>query len=149
MAIIAAHQICLVFEQKKEWMYKILILSVILSVIFFLHRLRKTNSGQLSKIDYVLSITDVNAFVYDGDATFNVFRKDIDYFWFSTRPNGVLAAYQKISRYKYDVLDSIGKFKPKVISTKYIENLGDDRIVNHYSQSSEFHDLFIRKDRQN
>jgi hypothetical protein len=48
--------------------------------------------------------------------------------------------------YKYDIYEIIDRVKPKVISNYYIQNMDDPRIKNHYEQSRQYADLFIRID---
>ena len=106
------------------------------------------NDRQLKKIQYVLSHTKPDDFVYDGDIQFNVFRKDLDFFWFSVSPHvGQLSTYKKWKGYEYDIYQLIEQKKPKIISTYTIsKNLSDPRIVSFYIQSEEYPDLYIRKD---
>ena len=85
-----------------------------------------------------------NDLVYDGDARFNVFRKDIDYFWYNVGENHFLATYQTLRKYHYDVYELIDRKKPKVISSFAIANLDDPRIRDHYSKSDRYDDLFLR-----
>ncbi len=99
---------------------------------------------QLQKIQYVLDNTAPNDLVYDGDARFNVFRNDIDYFWYNVGENHFLATYQTLRKYHYDVYELIDKKKPKLISSFAISNLEDPRIKRHYSKSERYDDLFIR-----
>ena len=101
---------------------------------------------QLAKIEYVLSITDENDKVYDGNVIFNVFRDDIDYFWFCMGDTSCLDVYKKVTGYKYNVYDSIVAKKPKVISTYKISNINDARIKNNYKVSERYPDLLIRVD---
>ena len=53
------------------------------------------NKYQLEKIDYVLSITDTNDLVYDGDIQFNLFRKDLDFLVFNKRKDGWISNLSK------------------------------------------------------
>jgi 4-amino-4-deoxy-L-arabinose transferase-like glycosyltransferase len=147
IAATAASAIYLLLEKKQRWMLPILLLVVTAQGFSLLKR--ANNYAQLKTIDYVLSVTNKNDRVYDGDAIFNLFRKDIDFFWYSLRPNvGGLAAYKRMTEYKYDIYESIDKFKPKVISSYEIENMQDKRITEHYTESSRYKGLFIRTDRQ-
>lgn len=100
--------------------------------------------AQLEKINYVLSITDEDDKVYDGDIKFNLYRDDIDYFWYCLKPKRCLDVYKGIADYKYDIYELISIQKPKVISTFNIENLSDDRIKNYYRTSKKYNDLMIR-----
>lgn len=103
-----------------------------------------TQSLQLNKIDFVLSRTQTNDYVYDADVSFNVFRKDLDYFWFSVKPYRALDTYrQTVGPYNYDPYQLIDRYKPKVISRETISNIEEPRIKDFYTQSV-YHDLFIR-----
>jgi hypothetical protein len=99
---------------------------------------------QVEKIEYVLSITRPNDCVYDAWNQFNVFRPDIDFFWFSVEPNRGLDTYRMLRPYAYDVYARIDAMKPKVIATRGIENLADPRIARHYVRSERYEDLMIR-----
>lgn len=105
----------------------------------------ETNAGQLQKIEYVRSMTKPSDLVYDGDANFNLFRKDMDYFWFSVRPKkGVLSAYQSLRPYPYDPYVLIAKREPRLISDSFLK-MKDPVIVENYIRSEHYRDLWIRK----
>lgn len=106
----------------------------------------ETQSKQLDKISYVLSSTDENDKVYDGDININLYRDDIDYFWFCVGPDDCLDAYREIAGYEYNIYELISEHKPKVISTFAIDDLNDDRIKNHYTKSPRYDDILIRTD---
>lgn len=106
----------------------------------------KHQRAQLAKIEYVLSITDQDDKVYDGEVAFNVFRDDIDYFWFCMDYPSCLVAYKKITDHKYNIYDLIAAKKPKVISTHGISSFNDIRIKNKYRVSDKYPDLYIRVD---
>ena len=105
-----------------------------------------TNWGHLKEIDYVLRIAAPSDTVYDGNAAFNVFREDIDYFWFCVSPDEGLGTYQMLREYQYDVYDLIERKKPKVVSTYEIANLNDARIRGHYVKSPIYPWLLLRRD---
>ncbi|SMD37749.1 Dolichyl-phosphate-mannose-protein mannosyltransferase [Reichenbachiella faecimaris] len=103
------------------------------------------NQPQLEKIEWVLNQTDPSDYVYDGDIYFNLYRKDIDYFWFSTEPGrGGLGTYQSLRPYTYNIYDAIRKYQPKVISDTFVENLENDVIRNNYIQTTQYPELYIR-----
>lgn len=99
--------------------------------------------AQLDKVEYVLSITEEGDKVYDGDSLFNLYRDDIDYFWFC---HPCVSAYKKISDYRYDIYELIAYEKPKVISNTGIHNFDDVRIKNRYKVSDRYPDLYLRVD---
>jgi hypothetical protein len=77
IAAVSAYAIHSIFKNNKNLLAFVLILSVALPSYYLLALTRYTNTIQLKKIDYVLSITDTEDFVYDGNIQFNVFREDI------------------------------------------------------------------------
>lgn len=104
----------------------------------------KSNDQQLAKIEYVLAETGPEDRVYDGDAQFNIFRKDIDYFWFSVKPKtGNLTAYRLMREYSYDPYQSISEKQPKVISDSFIR-MKEPAVAEHYTRSPLFKDIYIR-----
>lgn len=147
VAIISAGAIHAIFERKPGLMLLVLFFAVVVPTIFLLIRAGETNKSQLQTVKYVLSITDEDDFVYDGNSFFNVFRKDIDFFWFSLRPRiGGLDTYKTMADYKYDIYESIEKYRPKVISNYQIENMEDYSIAEHYKESEQHKGLFVRID---
>ncbi len=112
----------------------------------FFNMNNRDQRAQLDKIEYVLSITEEGDKVYDGKVLFNVFREDIDYFWFCVSYPYCLDTYKKISDYDYDIYDLIATQKPKVISKTGIDNIRDFRVMNEYRVSFRYPDLYIRVD---
>lgn len=145
MAIIAANTVVELFAKRTKWLVAVLMLSTLPPALFLLNRLKENNAAQIKKINYVLSITGPQDFVYDGKAAFNLFRRDIDYFWFSVRPDKALATYQTMTEYNYDIYELIEKFRPKIISDCQIQNIRHEAVASDYIQSDKFENLFIRK----
>ena len=113
----------------------------------------------MDKIDYVLSVTNKNDRVYDGDAQFNIFRKDLDFFWFSIcnrnwrtlhlkegeKPQNLgLGTFQTIEDHPYNIYELINSKTPLVISNYCIDNMEDERIREDYRQSEIFKDIYLR-----
>lgn len=100
------------------------------------------------KINFVLNNTPKGSSVYDGKSFFNLFRHDVDFFWFEARMNhdksDLIPIYEKMTGNKYDVLAAVEKHMPSIISNYYV-NLNNQIIVNSYGQSEEFNDFLIRK----
>jgi 4-amino-4-deoxy-L-arabinose transferase-like glycosyltransferase len=145
IAAISAYAMHSIFQKNKNVLALLVVLSISYSAHYLVTKTSNANGGQLRKIDYVLSTADTEDFVYDGDIQFNVFREDIDFFWFSVKPGtDALATYQTMTRYDYNIYELIDKFKPKVISNYYIKNMNDERIAKHYVQSDLYEDLYIR-----
>lgn len=111
-------------------------------------------SEQIEKINYVLSKTDRNDYVLDseiGFKGFNLFRKDIDFFWLGVL--SILPTYNKIKPYKYNVFKLIQEKKPAAIGKLSITKIpkeGIDKnyefvIKEYYKVSEKYDDLFLRK----
>lgn len=145
VAIMAANAINSIFQKNTKMFLVVLIMSIVLpSYVLLCRTVKPSNRKQLEKINYVLSVTDKEDYVYDGDILFNVFRKDIDFFWLSVRPKYHMATYKTITQYDYDIYELIDKHKPRIISNYYISNMEDRRISRHYVQSDIYEDLYIR-----
>lgn len=143
-AIYAAHGLIRVLGRRPAILSGLLAATAIVPVIVEIHPGDMTNWGNLDRIAYVLKMTGPSESVYDGDAVFNVFRKDVDYFWYSLGRNQMLATYRALRRYDFDLYARIETMKPKIISTWKIENLDDARIRDHYTKSDRYPALWIR-----
>jgi hypothetical protein len=104
-----------------------------------------TNTHQVEKMEYVISNTNRSDYVYDGDIQFNIFRKDIDFFWYSVGPNTGLETYESLYAYDYNIYELIDRFKPKIISNYYIDNMNHEIIKKQYHPSDKYEDIFVRK----
>jgi hypothetical protein len=135
MAIIAATVLGML-EQSNRGVFLAVVLCVFLlparMVYFTIHD--GTHERQMEKIDYVLQHTTPEDRVYDGLVDFNVFRKDLDYFWITVEPDReYLRTYRQLAPYEYDVTALIDRYKPKIISSAGIPDMEDPRIADHYS----------------
>lgn len=110
----------------------------------YLLHVRGGNDTQLGRIKYVLARSGPNDYVYDGVPQFNLFRKDLDFFWFSVQPGGALDKYRSFRPYTYDVLELIERYRPAVISSNDIPDMWDPRIRDHYVRSH-YQGLLIRR----
>jgi len=100
-------------------------------------------------IEYVVSVTEPEDFVYDGNFDFNIFRKDLDYLWYGVEDT--IPAYVNTADYYYNVYDLIEKKKPKVISDAGID-LSDPRIAgayepaNHPDAAESGYKIYVRRE---
>lgn len=151
VGIIAAYAITTIFSGSRLFRL-ILLLGAIYVPMSTMHNNGFFNSDnsslprQLDRIEYVLSVTEEGDRVYDGNVVFNVFREDIDYFWFCTQPTMCLDTYRKLTGYEYDIYELIAEKKPKVISSYQIDDMSDSRIADFYVESQEYEGLYIRVD---
>ncbi len=146
VSLIAAETSILLMRRFKEVPVLCLLgLSVLYPAFLVYDEAHKTNREQFAKIEYVLSVTAATDLVYDGDANFNLFRKDMDYFWFSVKPKkGVLAAYQTLRPYEYDPYLLIQSRQPKLISDSFLSTK-NPIIRDGYTRSEKYKDFWIRK----
>ena len=107
--------------------------------------LEPTNRAQLAEIAYVLNVTDEDDYVYDGNITFNLFRRDVDFVWYlAGSPYKAVQTLAALRGYDYDVLRAIERYRPAVISTFGISDLTDPRIARHYAPSARYPHLYLR-----
>ena len=112
---------------------------------FFFIDSRPQNADQLNRIDLVLELSDESERVHDAGCHFNLYRRGLDYFWFSTGPyGGGLQRYQERNEYSYDIYALIEDHRPVVISRSGIPNLSDPRIKRCYKATPEYPDLLVR-----
>jgi 4-amino-4-deoxy-L-arabinose transferase-like glycosyltransferase len=79
--------------------------------------LGRSNRGQLAKIQYVLDRTQRGDRMHDDWRDFNLFRPDMHYFWFMTRPGVRLYNGLTGGRYAdYDVCRLLADVKPRFVS---------------------------------
>jgi hypothetical protein len=98
---------------------RIILLIVFIPFIILASMIFISNHSQLEKIDYVLKNSKNSDYVYDGNIDFNIFRKDVHYFWYRLKKNADFNAYNKITGNRfsdYNIYDLILKKKPKIIS---------------------------------
>ncbi|MFC2154981.1 ArnT family glycosyltransferase [Acidobacteriota bacterium] len=114
-----------VLSWKSRWTVKkkrnalaivTLIPFLILTAMIFL-----SNRSQVEKIKFVLNHTKGSEEVYDGDIQFNLFRKDLHYFWYGLKKNKEFTTYKKFSgsniKYAdYNIYRLIREKKPAFIS---------------------------------
>jgi len=148
VGIISSYALHSIFKDKLSKLIVLLGAIYIPMAIIHDHGLFKRKNieqlSQLNKIEYVLSITKQDDKAYDGNMKFNLFRDDIDYFWYCVGKNHCLDSYKTITDYDYDIYELISTNKPRVISTFGIDNLDDKRIKDYYKTSERYQDLLIR-----
>ena len=144
VALLAGHGMLKLLRRRRRLLFILLVCSAVMPAVVEAACQSGINFSHLKRIGYVLDVTAPGDAVYDGDAQFNVFRRDIDYFWFSLSEHGALRSYQDLRPYEYDVYERIARMKPKVISSHEIDNLADPRIQEHYTPSEQYDGLLVR-----
>lgn len=106
----------------------------------------QNNRKQLARIEYVMEHTQASDYVYDGNIKFNLFRKDLDFFWYSVKKGKLLDKYKRLTGYRYDIYEIIDKYEPKIISNHGIDNMSHPAIQNHYRRDPVYDRLYLRVD---
>jgi hypothetical protein len=99
----------------------------------------------LDKLAYVLDTTHPDEPIYDGSNQFNIFRNDLDFFWYGGDTHSDLRryeTYQKLRPYSYDIYDLIDKKKPKIISHYFISTTEKPWILWRYKKNDRFNDIY-------
>jgi hypothetical protein len=120
-----------------------LITAFAISSVYYAHSMKRSNSFQLSRIDYVTKNTTSADYIYDGNIKFNLYRKDMDYMWFGIG-NGPLEKYSQVTGYTYDIYALIEKYHPQIISDYKIPNMKHPAIRDHYKKSKVYKHLYVR-----
>jgi hypothetical protein len=90
---------------------------------------KSPNTPQIERIRYALSITDKTDRVHDPDKYFNLFREDIDYFWFHITVKGLC--------------DRIEKDRPVIIADRRLDP-DCPYIKRDYRRSQKYGGMYIR-----
>ncbi len=101
---------------------------------------------QFEKAGFVLANSKASDFVYDGYNTFNVYRPDLHYFWFSLGENRCFGTYNRITDNKYgdyDIYELIKLKKPRFISDFELD-ISEGGLDELYSKTR-FDGLYMRK----
>ena len=95
----------------------------------------------------MLQNSDETDLVYDGKPEFNLFRRDLHYFWFLVGRGKFIKNYHKITKGKfidYDTCFLIKLKRPKFISDFNIDMI-DCELFKYYEKTI-YENLYIRKD---
>ena len=145
VALVAAQVLKSLFSSER-WKYGAYALVVVslCGTGYAMAREWEDNTSQLKRVQYVLDHTTPNDLVYDGDAEFNIFRHDLDYFWFSVKPEtGVLSSYRILRPYEYEPYRLIREKKPKIISNSFLYMKHPD-IAEWYTKAKDVKDIYVR-----
>lgn len=129
----------------KQKMLVLILMTIIPFTVLCRFTFVTTNHQQLEKISFVLDNSRESDLVYDGAATFNVFRKDLHYFWFSLSSGWGLDSYNRITHNRfidYNTVKLIKEKQPRIISD-YRLNIEKCGLSKQYKKTR-YTDLYIR-----
>ena len=146
---------------KLDNLTRVIILVLLLAepAVFLVQKSQDQNTAQLALINYVLRNTNEADYVYDGSLEFNLFRRDLHYFWFHNQPWGGLDQYRRLAQnkyfgryinpehFRYDMCGMIKSKNPKyILGFTYVqEKCG----LKELYQNTEFEMIKVRKDKVN
>lgn len=143
ISILTAKGIDYVFKNNIPLLSFIMLFSIV--PFYFEFQKFKENSNDIKRLQFVLDNTNVEDKVFDGLSYINLYRKDIDFFWFSVYEFGLLETYQNMTNYHYDIYELINKHKPKIIFRHTIKNISHKNIQPFYYQSEQYPRIYLRK----
>jgi hypothetical protein len=138
------------FDILKSKKLLLLFLGILIIPTLIIVCLRFENSlntliHQISISKFVLENTKSGDFVYDGDIQFNLFRNDLDFFWFSFNNDSAFDTYIYLKGfYNYDLCNLIFEKKPKLISDFHL-NMSECNISLNYMKTK-YENIYLRID---
>jgi 4-amino-4-deoxy-L-arabinose transferase-like glycosyltransferase len=135
-AMAAAHGFVELFSHDRRIAALALAALAIPALAVYGDQVRRGNTAQIELAEYVLEQAPPGSYVHDVQVRFNLFRPDLDYFWFRAMPGEAIERYRRFRPYAYDALALIDRLKPAVIATDGLPTLDDPRIANHYRRSA-------------
>jgi hypothetical protein len=131
----------------RTWGSPVLALVVLLYSAAMLWRIQfSLNDFQMGRAQYVIEQTTPTDAVYDPGNEFNLFRKDLHYFWYST--TRALRKYKKhFGKYtEYNALELIREKKPKVVYNPMVCLERDETVKRLYRQSKYERIYFLKEE---
>lgn len=145
LSVVAAHSVYTLLAPREALATAVLLLGTVPGVYELAVDKMYTNERQLRGIEYVLSVTEPGDAVHDGASTVNLFRPDLDYFWFGVSDDRLLERYRElIGDYDYDATALVRELRPKVITTVAVD-IDDPVVAELYAPSPGFKNLYLRR----
>lgn len=147
-AVVAAPAIllaCSAFPKPRRSLLVFLAVTLGWSAVLLRYELvSKTNTLQIERIAYVLERTKPGDALLDGSMQFNVFRPDVDWFWFSLGPKHSLGTYRLLRSYEYDPVALIIEKKPLFVHPELLTD-HERRAIAAYYSPTRFPEVWQRK----
>lgn len=149
MSLLAGQAIYKIFYEKQYMLlpfFAVIMFGPLIAATVNVGKLFLRTNEQHEKIKYVLRATKSGDYVYDGKSHFNLFRPDIDFFWFEARTNheksDLITLLQDLTGRTYNGYEALAKYRPKLISNYYLD-MNCPFIKNNYIQSPVYEDLYL------
>ena len=135
MAIIAGRALAEAFGDKRHLAHAALLFGAIPGFYYLGVEPYPRLDHRLAMIELARSKTPPGERVHDGDNQFNVFRKPLDYYWYSLGEHGVMERYEKVAPRGYDRNRLFLEHAPRVVATAELAHV-DPAIAAHYAPSA-------------
>ncbi len=132
-------------NEKQDLMVILVVIAVPLVWLSHLG-LQNTNNIQREKADYVIRNSGEGDFIYDGHNQFNLYRRDLHYFWYNFEK---LSVFNRLTNNKYadyDICTLIKSKKPTFISD-YRVDMKKCGLDDMYAKTG-FDGLYVRNAEQ-
>jgi hypothetical protein len=141
LAIPAGHWLaCVLRRTRTPKVLKALLapLAVVATLFASLQLTSRTNTDQLARVAFVLEHTRPDDAVYDGVPSFNVFRRDIDFYWFALLPGSIADTHARLTgrpNLAPRLVETIVRVRP-AIARAYLVDGEDPRLARIYRPSA-------------
>ena len=135
MAIVAGRGLAEAFGDRRHMAHAALLFGAIPGFYYLGVERYPRLDHRLAMIELARSATPAGECVHDGDNQFNVFRKPLDYYWYSLGEHGVMERYEKVVPRGYDRNRLFLEHAPRVVATDELVKL-DPAIAAHYAPSA-------------
>lgn len=146
MALVAGRAVETAFARSRAAATAVLLLGAVPGAYHFGFRGLYTNERQLRAVEWALAAAGPEEPVHDGRCAYNLFREDLDWFWFSVRPGQMLDRYRALlGPYAYDAVALVAEKRPRIVESSTVD-LEDPRIAEMYEPSEEFKNLWVLRE---
>ena len=143
-AIVIATYLREILVLKRYLVPALFVLALLPYVLMLSLNNYERRSLQIDRVEFVLANSTSEDVIWDGNADINLFRPDVDFFWFSTSSQrGGVKAYQELRPLKFEPVELIGHAKPKFVWDK---RLDDKEFLKANYVETKFQGLWKRKE---
>jgi len=144
LALLAGRAVDRGFAAKPQLAHALVALGAAPGLYFLAVEPYSTNEQRLATIDRVTALTGPDDLVHDGHCRFNVFRRDLDYVWYSLEGHdSVLERFQRFVDHPYDLAELVRERRPAVIGAAELERAGDPGLAIFYERALIDDELFV------
>ncbi len=133
----------------RAWKVLTVPLAVVATLFAGLQLRGRTNVEQRARIAFVLERAAPGEAVYDGVPSFNVFRPDVDFYWFALAPGSIADTHAALTGGRNPaprLVEALVRVRPAVAGP-YLVDWSDPRLLPLYRPAAmeELHELIERR----